>query len=60
MPIDPNCDCGACCAECGHDEGCGVFDDPLPVVTEAELYARAEAAPNSFLAFMLGTPGGAL
>lgn len=19
---DPNCDCGACCTQCGHDRGC--------------------------------------
>lgn len=58
MPIDPACDCGACCAECGHDEGCSIHDGPLPVMSEAELRARAEKNPGTFLAFLLGAPEG--
>jgi len=53
------CDCGACCNACGHDQGCGVYAEPLPVVSEAELRRRAAAAPTSLLAFLLGTEGGA-
>lgn len=41
-PVEPPC----------TDDCC--VPDTIPVVSRAELYARAEAAPGSFLAFLLG------
>ena len=41
-----NCDCGACCEDCGHDEHCIRFAPEPPPDLEARL---AEPPPGSFL-----------
>lgn len=39
----PNCDCGACCESCGHDDGCIRFDlaasEEAVELVNAGLYA---------------------